>query len=101
MNESKKPFGESTTADKTAKKMTKGQSPISSKAKAKKSIDSEAEDREVLISIGPLKYRTPGKKTRVGLAFVVLGLNVLLVLAVIIYFNNSSFQEFVFNFGRS
>ncbi len=59
------------------------------------------DDRDVLIKAGPLKYKLPGKKQRVIIGSIVLGLNVLFVLAVLLYFYNPSFQEFIYTVGRS
>ena len=67
------------------------------KAKA----NSESDPREVLIKVGGFEYKTPTKKTRVFLGALVLGLNLILVLAVVLYFYNPSFQEFIYNVGRS
>ncbi len=72
----------------------------SSTAKVKKTAEETQNDRDVLIKVGPLKYRVPGKRQRVVLGSLVLILNLLLVLAVVAYFYVPSFQEFVFNFAR-
>ena len=56
---------------------------------------------EVLLSLpGGLKYQLPGKRQRVILGSVVIGLNLLLVLAVALYFYVPGFKEFVYNYGR-
>ena len=47
-----------------------------------------------------MKYKVPGKRQRVIIGSIVIGLNVLLVISVLVYFYNPSFQEFVYNFGR-
>tara|TARA_Y100001968_G_C19269825_1_gene673645 strand:+ start:262 stop:567 length:306 start_codon:yes stop_codon:yes gene_type:complete len=60
-----------------------------------------SEQGEVLLKLpGGFKYQLPGKRQRVILGSVVIGLNVLLVLAVILYFYSPDFQDFVYNFGR-
>ena len=51
-------------------------------------------------TFGGLKYKLPSKRQRVIVASLVIGLNALLVIAVILYFNNSSFQQFIYNVGR-
>ena len=68
--------------------------------KFKSASNSEAGSREVLIKVGRFEYKTPTKNTRVFLGSLVIGLNLILVLAVVLYFYNSSFQEFIYNVGR-
>ncbi len=56
---------------------------------------------EVLLSLpGGFKYQLPGKRQRMILGSLVIGLNLLLVLAVVVYFYSPGFQSFVYNFGR-
>ncbi len=58
-------------------------------------------DPDVLVNLpAGMKYKVPGKRQRVIIGSIVIGLNVLLVISVLIYFYNPSFQEFVYNFGR-
>ena len=45
-------------------------------------------------------YTLPGKKQINIFGSIVIGLNMILVLLVILYFNNQEFQDFVFNIGR-
>ena len=45
-------------------------------------------------------YTLPGKKQINIFGSIVLGLNVILLILVILYFNNKGFHEFVFNLGR-
>ena len=45
-------------------------------------------------------YTLPGKKQINIFGSIVLGLNVILLILVILYFNNQGFHEFVFNLGR-
>ncbi len=71
---------------------------IQSTAKDKSSPNQD--DREVLLKVGPFAYKLPGKRQRVVIASIVLGLNLLLVLAVVVYFYSPAFQSFVFNVGR-
>ena len=47
-----------------------------------------------------LTYTLPGKKQINIFGSIVLGLNVILVLLVILYFNNQKFHDFIFNVGR-
>ena len=75
-------------------------------SKSKKSNGGEnsgptSSEREVLIKVGGFEYKTPTKRTRVFLGGLVLGLNLILVLAVGLYFYNSDFQQFIYNVGRS
>ena len=45
-------------------------------------------------------YTLPGKKQINIFGSIVLGLNIILVLLVILYFNNQEFHDFVFDVGR-
>ena len=45
-------------------------------------------------------YTLPGKKQINIFGSIVIGLNIILVLLVILYFNNQEFHDFVFNVGR-
>ena len=47
-----------------------------------------------------LSYTLPGKKQINIFGSIVLGLNIVLVLLVILYFNNNEFHDFIFNVGR-
>ena len=61
-----------------------------------------SDDSDVLVNLpAGLKYKVPGKRQRVIIGSIVIGLNVLLVISVLIYFYNPSFQDFIYNFGRS
>ncbi len=63
---------------------------------------SSSQDPDVLVNLpAGLKYKVPGKRQRVIIGSIVIGLNVLLVISVLVYFYSPSFQEFVYNFGRS
>ncbi len=62
---------------------------------------SSSSDREVLIKVGGFEYKTPTKRTRVLLGSVVLGLNLILVLAVVVYFKSPAFHDFIYNVGRN
>ena len=45
-------------------------------------------------------YTLPGKKQINIFGSIVLALNIILVLLVILYFNNKGFHDFIFNVGR-
>ena len=47
-----------------------------------------------------LTYTLPGKKQINIVGSIVLTLNILLVLMVVLYFNNQQFHDFIFNIGR-
>ena len=56
---------------------------------------------EVLLNLpAGLKYRMPGKRQRVLIGSIVVGLNFIFLLGVIIYFYSTDFQQFVYNLGR-
>ena len=72
------------------------------KALGNKFKKSSPNDPDVLVNLpAGLKYKVPGKRQRVIIGSIVIGLNVLLVISVLVYFYSPSFQEFVYNFGRS
>ena len=71
------------------------------KGKDNKFKKSSSNDPDVLVNLpAGMKYKVPGKRQRVVIGSIVIGLNVLLVISVLVYFYNPSFQEFVYNFGR-
>ncbi len=73
----------------------------SSKVKDNKFKKSSSNDPDVLVNLpAGMKYKVPGKRQRVIIGSIVIGLNVLLVISVLVYFYNPSLQEFVYNFGR-
>ena len=98
MPESKKTSGEGMVPKKTSTKPAKEKS---LNKKTKVSGPSSSQSGEVLFNVLGFQYRLPGKQQRIVIASVVLGLNVLLVLFVLLYFYNPSFKEFIFNFGRT
>ena len=55
----------------------------------------------MLIKVGGFEYKTPTKRTRVLLGSLVIGLNVLLVLATALYFYVPAFKDFIYNIGRT
>ena len=58
-------------------------------------------DPDVVVNLpGGLKYKLPGKRQRVFIGSIVVGLNVLLVISVILYFYSPAFQDFIYNVGR-
>ena len=71
------------------------------KVQGNKFKKSSTKDPDVLVNLpAGLKYKVPGKRQRVIIGSIVIGLNVLLVISVLVYFYSPSFQEFVYNFGR-
>ena len=73
----------------------------SEKKKFKTNSESSSDKGEVLLKVGGLEYRAPGRRQRVVIASLVLGLNTLLVIAVVVYFYNPGFQDLIFNLGRN
>ena len=58
-------------------------------------------DPDVVVNLpGGLKYKLPGKRQRVLIGSIVVGLNVLLVISVLLYFYSPAFQDFIYNVGR-
>ena len=76
--------------------MSNSKSLQAEKNSQKKFAREDADKRDVLLKVGPLEYKLPGKRQRLVIGSIVLWLNLLLVIAVIVYFYNPSFQEFVF-----
>ena len=71
------------------------------KNKGKSRKFSTANDPDVVVNLpGGLKYKLPGKRQRVLIGSIVVGLNVLLVISVILYFYSPAFQDFIYNVGR-
>ena len=82
-------------------KKTKDKAIKTDKVKGNKFNKSSPKDPDVLVNLpGGLKYKVPGKRQRVIIGSIVIGLNVLLVISVLVYFYSPTFQEFVYNFGR-
>ena len=82
-------------------KKTKDNVTKSNKIKNNKFKKSSPNDPDILVNLpAGMKYKVPGKRQRVIIGSIVIGLNVLLVIGVLVYFYNPSFQEFVYNFGR-
>ena len=86
---------------------SKKPSPFSDEEKKPKmnSVKSNSSDKskseEVLLNLpAGLKYRMPGKRQRVLIGSIVVGLNLVFVLGVIVYFYSPPFQQFVYNLGR-
>ena len=45
-------------------------------------------------------YTLPGKRQINIFATIVLGLNFILLVGIVLFLNNDSFHDFIFNFGR-
>ena len=82
-------------------KKTKDKAIKTDKVKGNKFNKTSSKDPDVLVNLpAGLKYKVPGKRQRVIIGSIVIGLNVLLDLSVLVYFYSPTFQEFVYNFGR-
>tara|TARA_Y100001968_G_scaffold267191_1_gene257030 strand:- start:278 stop:547 length:270 start_codon:yes stop_codon:yes gene_type:complete len=87
---------------------SKKSSSSNSDGKSKKKFENQitnkkgsSDDKNVLLNLpAGLKYKIPGRRQRVLIGGIVIGLNALLVLCVVLYFYSPAFQEFVYNFGR-
>lgn len=71
----------------------KNDKPIKDLGKEKKGLASFLKGKK-------FTYTLPGKKQINIFGSVVLVLNIILVLFVILYFNNKVFHDFIFNIGR-
>ena len=86
----------------TNSKKTKDKGIKSDKVEGNKFKKSNSNDPDVLVNLpAGLKYKVPGKRQRVIIGSIVIGLNVLLVISVLVYFYVPAFQDFIYNFGRS
>jgi len=80
--------------------------PLARKNKSKKTPSgakgsSNSGDQDVLLRLpGGFEYKIPSKKQRIALGSVVIGLNLLLVIATVLYFYNTGFHDFIYNVGR-
>ena len=83
-------------------KKNKEKSIKTDKSQGSKFKKSSLKDPDVLVNLpAGLKYKVPGKRQRVIIGSIVIGLNVLLVISVLVYFYSPSFQDFIYNFGRN
>ncbi len=87
-------------SSKNSEPMSKGLQSSSSKDNKKKTNKKGGGELLLKLPAG-LEYRLPGKRQRVFLGATVVGLNLILVIAVIVYFYSPSFQEFVYNVGKN
>ena len=82
-------------------KKTKQKAIKTNKVQGNKFKKSNTKDPDVLVNLpAGLKYKVPGKRQRVIIGSIVIGLNVLLVISVLVYFYSPTFQDFIYNFGR-
>ena len=71
----------------------KNEIPVNEMKKEKKGLASFLKGKK-------LTYTLPGKKQINIFGSIVLGLNLVLIILVILYFNNQDFHDFIFNVGR-
>ncbi len=79
---------------------------LSSSSKKKKKVGDQyksgGDEGEVLFKLpAGFTYKLPGKRQRLVIGWLVVGLNALLVLAVVLYFYNPAFKDFVYTVGRT
>ncbi len=85
---------ESSTVRKKINKKKATKNKVKKEALANKSLDLDE------YSLGGIKYKLPGKRQRIIVASIVLGLNLALIIAVLLYLNNSAFHDFIYSVGR-
>ncbi|WP_320667107.1 hypothetical protein [Prochlorococcus sp. MIT 1307] len=100
MDETKSSSGKGMGASQGSQKLGGEQSQKSKKKKWTNKSGAPSDGREVLLKVGGLEYKAPGRRQRVVLGGIVLGGNLILVLAVILYFYNPSFKEFIIHVGK-
>ena len=71
----------------------KNDEPLKDLKKEKKSLASFLKGKK-------FTYTLPGKKQINIFGSIVLGLNIILVIMIALYFNNQKFHDFIFNVGR-
>ena len=94
---SKNGMGKNDTSSGASKEKVENTKGTKFKAKSAPSND----QGEVLIKVGGLEYREPGRRQRLVIASIFLGLNLLLVIAAIVFFYSPEFRDLVFNLGRN
>ncbi len=100
MNETNQSSGEGIGPNKNSAKNGEAKSKKSKKKKWTANTETSSDNGEVLLKVGRLEYRAPGKRQRIIIAGVVLGLNIILVLAVVVYFKNPVFRDLIYTLGR-
>ncbi len=100
MDETKQTSGEGIGEKTGVEKLRNAQSKKSKKKKWTDKSGQITEEREVLLKVGGLEYRAPGKRTRVLLGAIVLGGNLLLILATLLYFYSPGFKDFIYTLGK-
>lgn len=100
MDKKQRSSGEGMGANQGGGKSSKEESKKNEKKKWTNKPKASTDDRQVLIKVGGLEYKEPGKRQRLVLASVVLGGNLLLVLATLLYFYNPAFKDFISTVGK-
>ena len=100
MEETKSTSGQGMASNAEPGKSSGGQSKKPQKKKWANKSGANIDDREVLLKVAGIEYKAPGRRQRVVLGAIVLGGNLLLVLAAILYFYNPSFKEFIYTLGK-
>ncbi len=87
----------------SSKEISKSRKPESSLRNSSngKNTNAAVPNEEVLLKVGSLEYKTPSRRQRIIIGSIVLGLNLLLVIASLAYFKIPAFQEFIYNIGRN
>ncbi len=78
----------------------KGQSKKTDKKKWTNKASLKSDGREVLLKVAGIEYKEPGKRQRLAIASIVLGGNLLLVIATVLYFYNPAFKAFITTVGK-
>ena len=65
-----------------------------------KELEKEKKGLTSFLKAKKITYTLPGKKQINIFGSIVLGLNVILGILIILYFNNQEFHDFIFNVGR-
>ena len=100
MDETKQPSGQGMIPSQNSGKASKDETKKPNKKKWANKSDTNTESQEVLLKVGSLEYKAPGRRQRVILGAIVLGGNLLLVLATVLYFYSPAFKDFIYTLGK-
>ena len=101
MQESKQASQGDSKSEKSGEKNLKAKANKSGKPFSTSKGESTKSNQEVLLKLpGGFEYKMPGKKQRIIVASLVVGLNMLLLVAVGLYFYVPGFKDFIYHLGR-
>ena len=100
MDNTKRPTAEGMGSNQDKDASSKAQPKKNDKKKWTNKVTSKSDGREVLLKVAGIEYKEPGKRQRLAIASIVLGGNLLLVIATLLYFYNPAFKAFITTVGK-